>query len=220
MNQSVKKLKYILIKILILLADFISFFVRYEFIVYRNKFHDLFYSRVVKKSLLKSGKNFHIKPKAYLYGMKYVEIGDDFYCFKGLRLEVFDKHLNSSFQPSVKIANNVSLNFDCHIACCNKILIGNNVLLASRVFITDHSHGNPNNFDFNVPPNKRELYSSGPVVLEDNVWIGEGVSIMPNVHIGKNSIIGANAVVTKSFPPNSVIGGVPAKLIREINDEK
>lgn len=54
-----------------------------------------------------------------------------------------------------------------------------------------------------------------PIIIGNNVWIGTRVIIMPGVKIGDNSIIGAGAVVTKSFPSNSIIGGVPAQLIKE-----
>jgi acetyltransferase-like isoleucine patch superfamily enzyme len=91
------------------------------------------------------------------------------------------------------------------------------VLLASKVFITDHYHGGIDSESIKIPPSTRIVQSKGPVIIEDNVWIGQGVAIMPDVTIGKNSIIGANAVVTKSFPPNSIIGGVPARLIKTIN---
>lgn len=60
-------------------------------------------------------------------------------------------------------------------------------------------------------PSLGDLYSKGAVVIRDNVWIGEGICIMPGVTIGKNSIFGANALITKSFPPFSVVAGVPAK---------
>lgn len=110
----------------------------------------------------------------------------------------------------------MNFNTDVHIACINKVVIGNNVLLASRIFISDHSHGEVNKEAITKAPSKRNLVSKGPVIIEDNVWIGEGVSILPNVTIGKNSIIGSNAVVTKSFPENSVIAGVPAILIKSL----
>ncbi|MNY78908.1 Galactoside O-acetyltransferase [compost metagenome] len=68
-----------------------------------------------------------------------------------------------------------------------------------------------------MPPAKRRLYSKGPVIIEDNVWLGEGVVVLPGVTIGENSIVGANAVVTKSIPKNCVAGGNPARIIREIS---
>ena len=90
------------------------------------------------------------------------------------------------------------------------------MLLASRIYISNHSHGEITADALKLPPSQRELVSKGPVIIEDNVWIGEGVCILPNVTIEKNSIVGANAVVTKSFPANSIIAGNLAKLLRVI----
>ena len=64
---------------------------------------------------------------------------------------------------------------------------------------------------------KRELDIKGPVIIGDNVWIGDKVSILSNVTIGKGSVIACNAVVTKDVPPYSVVGGVPAKVIKQIS---
>jgi acetyltransferase-like isoleucine patch superfamily enzyme len=86
------------------------------------------------------------------------------------------------------------------------------------VFITDHYHGTTGADDLAIPPLERKLFFKGPVVIEENVWIGEGVAIMPDVTIGKGSVIGANAVVTKSVPPLSVVAGAPAKVIRTNNE--
>ncbi|MBL4677498.1 MAG: hypothetical protein JKY70_15040 [Mucilaginibacter sp.] len=58
-----------------------------------------------------------------------------------------------------------------------------------------------------------------PVIIEDNVWIGETVSVLPGVTIGKGSIIGASAVVTKNIPPYSIAVGNPAKVIKTYNFE-
>lgn len=67
-----------------------------------------------------------------------------------------------------------------------------------------------------IPPGDRSLYSKGPVIIGDNVWVGAGSCILPNVTIGNNCIIGANSVVTKSFPDNCVIAGNPAKIIKQL----
>jgi acetyltransferase-like isoleucine patch superfamily enzyme len=102
----------------------------------------------------------------------------------------------------------------CHITAINKITIGNGVLTGRWVTITDNSHGKTDKNSFSIPPAKRALYSAGAVIIEDNVWIGDKVTILPNVHIGKNAVIGANSVVTKDIPENSVVAGIPAKVVK------
>ncbi len=65
-----------------------------------------------------------------------------------------------------------------------------------------------------VAPLVRPLYSKGPIIIEDDVWLGEKVSVMPGVHIGRGAIIGANSVVTKDIPAYAVAVGSPAKVIK------
>ena len=60
------------------------------------------------------------------------------------------------------------------------------------------------------------IYRKCPVVIEDNVWIGEKASIMPGVHIGKGAIIAANSVVTHDVPAYAVVAGVPAKIVKQL----
>jgi acetyltransferase-like isoleucine patch superfamily enzyme len=193
-----------------------SFLLTKKLFWFLSLIRDSIYSAWIKSSIKKAGNNFSAQYPINYVGLKYISIGNNFSCFSRLRLEAFDKHLSNSYSPIINIGNNVSINFDCHIACVNNIMIGNNVLIASKVFITDHSHGEINAINLQIPPSERKVISKGPVIIEDNVWVGEGVAIMPDVTIGKNSIIGANAVVTKSFPKDSLIGGNPAKLIKVI----
>ena len=121
----------------------------------------------------------------------------------GLRLDLFYFALN---RPILTFGNNVELNDYVHIACCNEIKIGNNVLIASKVFITDHDHGEYKTNKIgtmDVPPSKRVIITN-PVTIEDNVWIGENVVILKGVTIGFGSVIGAGAVVTKNVKPYTV----------------
>lgn len=181
-----------------------------------RRIQNMIFSQILKTSFKSAGKHFFVEYPLRSLGGEYITIGDHFCSFGRLRLEAHAFHNGFRFSPQISIGDNVSLNYDCHIGCINKITIGNNVLIASRVTILDHFHGEINSESLSIPPSQRAIISKGPVVIEDNVWIGEGVAIMPNITIGKNSIIGANAVVTKSFPANSIIGGIPAKILKQL----
>lgn len=172
------------------------------------------------KKLLSRFKKYGINSRIYFpiitHGLEHIEIGDNFKCGERLKLRTFSSWNEQSFNPIIRIGNNVSIESDCHIGAVNKIIIGDNVLIASFVFISDHSHGIIDCKELSVPPLNRPLFSKGPIIIGNNVWIGEKVSIMPNVHIGDGAIIGANSVVTKDVPSYSVVVGSPAKVIKQL----
>jgi len=174
----------------------------------------LFYTFWLSREFKSIGKNAHIAYPIYLKGGKYIEIGDGFASLERLRLECWDTFGDDKFTPNLTIGSNVIMNYNVHIGCIEKVSIGNNVLFASNIFITDHQHGYADKRDIGIAPMKRSLNSKGPVIIEDNVWIGENVAIMPRVTIGANSIIGANSVITKDVPVNSVVAGIPGKIIK------
>lgn len=174
------------------------------------------YSSSVQRIIKECGKNFKIERPIFIRGENCIVIGENFTALNSLRIEAYEKYEKNAYIPEIIIGNNVGIGENCHIGCINRIEIGNNVLIASRVFITDHFHGEINKENLLNSPAKRKLFSKGAVIIEENVWIGEGVAIMPGVRIGKNSIIGANSVVTKDIPENSVIGGVPGTIIKKI----
>lgn len=185
------------------------------FVFLRLRFNQL-YSMWKTYEFQSTGENFTIKYPLYVHGAKYITIGENFNCDLKLRLEAYDEHLGIKFFPKIIIGDNVSINSDCHIGAVNEIIIEDGVLIASKVFITDHYHGEITSKAINLPPSERKLYCKGAVKIEKNVWIGEGVAILPNVTIGENSIIGANSVITKNIPKNSVVGGNPSKVIRTL----
>lgn len=186
----------------------------FDFICLRtNQIYSIWKSLQFKNT----GANIDFQYPLYLKGGKYIILGNCFGSDQRLRLDAWDNFLGDEFNPEIVIGNNVSIQKDCHIGAINKIVIGNNVLLASKVYISDHFHGEISRQALSLPPAKRRLFSKGPVIIEDSVWLGEGVVVLPNVTIGENSIVGANSVVTKSFPKNSVIAGNPAKLIRVLD---
>ncbi len=158
----------------------------------------------------------YLRRPVYVMGYRYIK-HKRFSAGPGLRIECIDSYSKKqTFSPQLIIGDNVSLNYRCHIGVVNKVIIGDNVLIGSNVLITDHSHGYNSGVDIDDIAVERYLFSKGPVIIEDNVWIGENVCILPNVIIGKNSIIGANSVVTKNIPPYSIAGGNPAIVIRRL----
>lgn len=151
-----------------------------------------------------------IQAPLYLIGGKYVHVGKNLSSLPGLRIECFQI---SEKAPELIIGDDVTLNAHVHIGVINRVTIGNRVLMGSHILITDHSHGRTDHDSLETPPNRRPLYSKGPVTIEDDVWIAENVVIMPGVTIGHNSIIGANAVVTHDVPPFAKVAGNPAHPI-------
>lgn len=151
-----------------------------------------------------------------IIGHSHIHLQGRFVALSRNRIEVIERHGSQQFQPFLQIGDSVSMEYDCHIGCINEVRIGARVLMASRVYISDHSHGSTNVEDLLLPPNARPLISKGPVIIEDEVWLGEGVAVLPGVRIGRSSIIGANAVVTRDIPPYSVAVGAPARVIKTL----
>lgn len=170
-------------------------------------------NEILKKKMKRVGKHVFFSRDAYIVGGEYIEIGDGFSAFSNLRMEAIDQYFHHSYQPFIQIGNNVSFGNDCHIGCVNEIIISDGVLLGSHILINDHSHGQTE-FISDQRPAVRELVSKGPIHIGKNVWICDGVCVLPGVTIGENSIIGANAVVTKNVPANCVVAGNPAKVIK------
>jgi len=125
----------------------------------------------------------------------------------------------SEFSPDLRIGKNVSFGNDIHIACINRIEIGNNVLAGSHIYITDHDHGIYAGSEYEhsspaTPPAQRTLISNASVSIGDNVFIGEYVTILKGVSIGRGTVIGAGSIVTQSIPANSIAVGNPARVVK------
>jgi len=126
---------------------------------------------------------------------------------------LLSKHTELRSYGDLKIGDNFCLNSYSRIIAHDKITIGNNVTLAQFVTILDHDH----NYEVNL---KGELslkgYKTAPISIGNNVWIADKVTILKGVTIGDNVIIGANSLVIKDVESNSIMGGVPAKLLKKI----
>ena len=155
-----------------------------------------------------------------LRNRKSVDLGRQLTTGFGCRLEAFP--VQDTSEKCLVLGDHIEMNDYVHIAAGEKVVIGNRVLIASKVFISDINHGQykgPQSDNPQTPPNERRL-STSPVYIEDHVWIGESVCIMPGVRIGFGSVIGAGAVVTKDIPARSVAVGNPAKVIKYFNPDR
>jgi len=159
-----------------------------------------------------------IRRPCYIRGRRWILLGPGFTCGRGLRMDALGGA--STEGPLIRIGSNVAMNDYVHIGAVESVSIGNRVLIASKVFITDHDHGSYGksgiHSDPRVAPAKRPL-SALPVVIEDDVWLGEFVSVLQGVRIGKGSIIGTMSTVTHDIPPFCIAVGSPARVIKKYN---
>ena len=155
--------------------------------------------------------------KLNILNSKYITIGNNCYFGPDCRIEAWDQYNNDVFSPQIIFGEDVRINSTCHIGAINKIVIGDQCLFGSHVMIIDHSHGRNTIEELELHPSNRNLYSKGEIIIGKRCWICENAVILPNVHIGDGCIIGANSVVTKNIPANSVVGGNPARVLKTIS---
>lgn len=136
-----------------------------------------------------------------------------------------DIDFRCEYGKNIFVGNEVIINMNCTFVDNNRIEIGNNVLIASNVQIYTATHSTKvwertvQNWDENSGTSFCITYAQ-PVKIKDNVWIGGGSILLPNVTIGKNSVIGAGSVVTRSIPANCIAVGNPCRVIKQVkNDE-
>lgn len=188
------------------------------------------YNRVVRRVFnhclqrkLPGAVNISVKPNAIIDGLSHISIGKNFIAGDFLKLEAVTRFRGQQFTPRIVIKDNVSVNDFVHIGATRYIEIGNNVLMASKIFISDHNHGwyrGDRQSLSTVPPAERPLTDDQQVIIGDNVWIGEFVSILPGSVIGAGSIIGSNSVVSGVIPPDTIAVGAPARPVKFFNHEK
>lgn len=107
---------------------------------------------------------------------------------------------------NIHLGKRVFINHACSFLDLGGIIIENDVMIGPRVNITSENHP--------VEVKSRKTLVPGKVLIKENAWIGAGATILPGVTVGENSVVAAGAVVNKDVPPNTVVGGVPAKILR------
>lgn len=182
-------------------------------------------SLLLKNKTLSSGSHLSISHHRNIAFGNHVLLGDkvNLTCSETGTISLGDKvkigpgcSLNSSGNNKISIGRGTSLHSNCVIN--GNVSIGKWCLFASNIFLSSHPH----TFKSNPPLMMRDqdqLYfdinnGNNHIFIEDDCWLGWGVVVREGIRIGKGSIIGANSVVVKDVPPYSIVGGIPAKVIR------
>ena len=127
----------------------------------------------------------------------------------------FTARPSSTPHPHLIVGNNVDIGWQTTIAVGTRVLLGNNVRIAGRAFLAGYP-GHPLDAAdraLGLPDTEDQI---GDIVLEDDVWLATGVSVMAGVTIGKGTVVAAGSVVTKDLPSGVLAGGVPARVIKPI----
>ncbi|PPR50201.1 MAG: Galactoside O-acetyltransferase [Alphaproteobacteria bacterium MarineAlpha5_Bin5] len=168
-----------------------------------KKIFSLFVKKIVRRLVIYlrySSFTFALTLRKYLYSILFLKTGKNFNILDGVIIQSPDR---------VKIGNNVSIHQFTLIDAQSEIEIGDHVAIGSHVSIISSSH------IFSDPTKliKDQGIESAKIEIGNNVWIGTQSTILKGVKIGDNSIIGANTLVNKDVPPNSIVGGSPFRVL-------
>ena len=119
---------------------------------------------------------------------------------------------HTNFGRSIRIGKHVFINHACSFLDMGGITLEDHVLIGPRVNLVTENHP--------LSAAERRGIVCAPILIKQNAWIGAGATVLPGVTIGENAVVAAGAVVAKDVPDNVVVGGVPAKIIKTLNDEK
>lgn len=156
------------------------------------------------------------KPYAILSPHR-IEIGDDVLVHPHAMFSVVEHHHGRDFEPRLRIGSGTNIGHGIWLSCVGEIEIGEKVLMGHNILIADSYH---EYHDPDVPIIDQPMAPPKPVTIESGCILGPHVAVLAGVTVGRNSFIAANAVLTKSVPPNSVVAGNPARVLRRFDRER
>lgn len=178
-------------------------------LVFTDRVLSLIYTLVMRSQFAAWGTGSRLNRGAKLVGPQLVHVGGGVVFGEHAWLNAKDDRRDGI--PTLRIGDGTYIGRFAQINAWRSVIIGRNVLIADRVFISDADH---NYADTNTPIRLQGDSFVGAVTLLDGCWIGIGAVILPGVTIGRNAVVAANAVVTHDVPDCVVVGGIPAKIIK------
>jgi len=172
--------------------------------------------RYLRKSLSsRSDCDVNFGNKINLYLDTHILVEPDSSLSIGDRVTIMDHtRISAKKGGKLSIGNKCNIGRFCIISCWHNITIEDNVLFSNMIWITDHQH----KFDLKSSVDFSNCDKLQPIRIKSGTWIGNKVTIMQGVTIGKNCVIGANSVVTKDIPDGCVAVGAPAKVVKSVNN--
>lgn len=178
----------------------------------------LSYKRNMFLNISTCGKNLGLSAGSYCTAKskEQIRIGDN--------CDLPDCRLYAVGDGSIEIGNFTTIRYNSKLSAVSKIKIGNYVIISNNVRIYDHN-SHPTDPQTRVEMCRGGFYGEAwspvksdnkPVIIDDNVWIGEYSTILKGVHIGQGSIVASNSVVVKDVPPYSIVAGNPAKVVKRL----
>jgi acetyltransferase-like isoleucine patch superfamily enzyme len=155
-----------------------------------------------------------IKPLAQLYGPGRITLGAGVRLEKDCILYSVKRSGAAAYEGWIRLGDRAFMNVRCNLTAAFGIDIGADVAFGPNVFVCDFDHGYEQSGESRL---STPLRSKGPIVLGDRCWVGANSCISSGVTLGHDCVVGANSVVTRSFPPHTVIAGAPARAIRRLD---
>jgi len=175
-----------------------------------NKIANRTYTIIMRGSFANWGKHSHLGRNAKIVGAEMVHVGNNVLIGEQIWINAKDSQYNG--KVTLHINDGTYIGRFVQINAWHNVFIGKDVLISDRVYISDADHSY---YDENKPIIKQDDFFKGSVVLKDGCWVGIGAVILPNVTIGRNAVISANAVVTKNVPDFAIVAGIPASIINQ-----
>ncbi|MGC2373468.1 MAG: acyltransferase [Solirubrobacteraceae bacterium] len=169
---------------------------------------DRAFSLAMRSSFESLGPRSRLSLPIQLEGTRRIAVGNHVYLGPGCWL------LTHEPGGRLEIGDGTSIAGYCVLSAAMSVHIGRKVLFARNVYIADHRHGFERD---EVPVLEQEIADMRPVVVEDGAWLGQNVTILPGVTIGRGAVVGAGSVVRDDVPPRCIAVGAPARVVRELD---